>query len=242
MVREAVEFVTFKWKPKPGYRSTFGAEQVNTLRSMLDRNYKGKHRLTCVTDDPEGIDGDVRVLPLWTDYAELPSPHGGNNPACYRRLKLWSREAADIIGPRICAIDLDVVITRDITGIVERPEDVVLWGDYVNKTTHYNGSLQLIRAGSRPEVWEKFDPVHSPKAARAAGFFGSDQAWLCLALGGDMPRWRYADGVVSFRIHCQNYIGRALPSCARVVFFHGQHDPWDPWVQDRYEWVREHYR
>ena len=236
-----IEFVTFKWKTL-GYRSEFGAEQVNVLRDMLARNYRRPHRLTCVTDDGEGIDGDVRVLPLWDDHANVPSPHGGNNPSCYRRLKLWSREAADLIGERICSIDLDVVITGDITGIVERPEPFVLWGDYVNPKTHYNGSLQLIRAGCRPDVWERFDPLHSPRATRSAGFHGSDQSWLSLALGGDAPRWTLADGVASFRVHCAKYLGRQLPSCAKVVFFHGHRDPWHSDVQQEFAWVRTHWR
>ena len=237
-----IEFVTFKWKPVEGYRSTFKAEHVNTLRAMLDRHYHAPHRLTCVTDDPEGIDSDVRCLPLWNDFANVPSPHGGKNPSCYRRLKLWSTEAREIIGERICSIDLDVVITADITKVINRSEDYVLWGDYVNPKTHYNGSLQLIRAGCRPDVYDDFDPRISPIQTRQCGFHGSDQAWLSLKLGDAAPRWRISDGVASFRIHCSKFLGRQLPKCARIVFFHGKHDPWDDDILKNYPWVREHWR
>lgn len=237
-----IEFVTFKWKPPEGYRSTFGAEQVNVLRDMIARNYRGEHRLTCVTDDPEGIDGDIRCLPLWDDFADVPSPHGGLNPSCYRRLKLWSDEAADLIGERILSIDLDVVIAGDLTGIVERPEPFVLWGDYVNPHTHYNGSMQLIRAGCRPEIYRDFEPRRSPQMTRAAGFHGSDQAWLSLKFGATAPRWTILDGVASFRVHCAKFIGHRLPNTAKVIFFHGKRDPWDAEVQKQYEWVSEHWR
>ena len=161
-MREFIDFVTFKWKPVEGYRSQFNGEHVNVLRDMIARNYPYPHRFTCITDDPTGIDADIRVLPLWDDYKHVESPHGKMNPSCYRRLKLWSEEAADLIGSRICSIDLDVVIAGEITKIVDRPEPYVLWGDYVNPKTHYNGSLQLIRAGSRPDVWNDLIPRHRP--------------------------------------------------------------------------------
>ena len=82
-----MEFVTFKWRPAAGYRSQFGPEQVNTLWAMLRRHYDGPARLTCVTDEPAGISNEVRVVPLWSDHAKVPSPHGAGNPSCYRRLK-----------------------------------------------------------------------------------------------------------------------------------------------------------
>lgn len=241
-----IEFVTFKWKPINGYRSTFGPEQVHVLRDMIARNYSGEHRLTCITDDPSGIDKDVRIIDLAEfdefDLSSVDSPHGAMNPSCYRRLRLWSKDAAEIIGERICSIDLDVVITANIDKIIDRPEDYVLWGDYVNKTTHYNGSLQLIRAGCRPDIYEDFDPIVTPMRTRAANFHGSDQAWLSLKLGANAPRWTIGDGVASFRIHCAKYLGRGLPKCAKVIFFHGKRDPWDEDVQDEYAWVREHWR
>ena len=77
---------------------------------------------------------------------------------------------------------------------------------------------------------------------RAAGFHGSDQAWLSHKLGPGAPRWTIGQGVASFRIHCQKFLGLRLPKCARIVFFHGQHDPWDSDIQAKYEWVREHWR
>jgi len=241
-----IEFVTFKWKGPEGYRSSFGPEQVHVLRDMIRRNYSGDHRLTCITDDGSGIDPDVRVVDL-SEFDErglgkYPSPHGGMNPSCYRRLRLWSDDAKALIGDRICSIDLDVVITGDISPIVDRKEDFVLWGDYVNRRTHYNGSMQLIRAGCRPDVYSEFNPVKSPRLTRQAGFHGSDQAWLSLKFGASAPKWTIRDGVGSFRVHCHKYLGRALPNGLKVVFFHGQHDPWDEHIQNQYSWVREHWR
>lgn len=231
--------ICWKWKPRDGYRSIFGPETVNTLRRMVARNFAHPHRFICVTDDPEGIDREVEIIPMWDTYASMNSPHGGNNPSCYRRLPMFRRDAEKWFGPRFVSIDLDVVITADIRPLWLRREDFVMYGD-TNPTTPYNGSMMLLRAGARAQVWEHFDPAESPRAARAKGYFGSDQAWISLCLGPNEPKWTRRDGVYSFR----NEIGPLktdLPPGARVVICHGQFDPWSPELQ-RLDWVQQHYR
>jgi hypothetical protein len=234
-----LDIVCFKWKPKHRYRSHFGPDSVNVLKRMLQRHYKCPHRLTCVTDDPSGIDSDVRIVPLWSDFADIPSPHGLHQPSCYRRLKLFSPEAKDLIGPRFVSIDLDTVITGDLAPVFNRQEDFVAWGE-TDKRSFYNGSLLLMTAGARPQVWDRFDPKRSPEDAMRAGRFGSDQGWLSHCLGKGEAMWGCKDGVYSYRIHILPN-RNALPPDARMVMFHGRQDPWSP-ESARVPWIREHYR
>jgi len=233
------EFVTFKWRAPQNYRSKFGPETVNTLWSMLGRHHDGPCRLTCITDDSAGISSEVRVLPLWDDYSKLPSPHGHGYPSCYRRLKLFSEEAADIIGPRFVVLDLDVVICRKINPLFEGDEDFKIWGDTA-KGTPYNGSLWMLRAGARRHVWDTFDPIESPKKSLKLGYIGSDQGWIGAALGPHEPKWSTRDGVYSYRNHIQR-TGYLLPENARIVIFHGAVDPWGMQAK-RLGWVSKHYR
>lgn len=233
-----LDVVCFKWKAPLGYRSSFSAESVNALRRMVDRHYADDHRVTCITDDPSGIDSDVRTIPLWSDFAGVPSPHGIDNPSCYRRLKLFAPEAAQLIGPRFVCIDLDVVIVDDVRPLWNRPEPFVALRDpfYPNQL---NGSLWLLRAGARPDMWTAFDPVRSPAMARSAGFRGSDQAWMSYRAPG-APTWGKEDGVYSYRADIQKDGGK-LPADARLVSFHGMHKPWDRPACDL-PWVRQHYQ
>ena len=101
--------------------------------------------------------------------------------------------------------------------------------------------MWLLRAGRRPQVWDRFDPRSSPEAARAAGRFGSDQGWISHVLGPGEATWSRADGVYSFRVHLLPSNPWALPANARIVMFHGRHDPWDSYAQ-RLTWVREAYQ
>lgn len=233
------EFVCFKWKPARGYRSEFGPETVNTLHSMIGRNHDGPFRLTCITDDARGISKEVRVLPLWTDLSHLPSPHGNGYPSCYRRLRLFADDVAELIGERFVVLDLDVVICAKLNPLYDGGEDFKIWGDTA-RGTPYNGSMWMLKAGARRKVWDEFDPVLSPKRSLALGYIGSDQGWIGAALGPGEAKWGTADGVYSFRNHIQRTGGR-LPPNARVVIFHGAIDPWS--AQARFfQWVCKHYR
>jgi hypothetical protein len=238
--------VTFLWKPFEGYRSQFKGEHVDVLARMVRRNLSVPHRFVCITDDPSDITEKVDILPLWSDHAEIPSPHdrkGKHNPSCYRRLKIFARDAADWLGTRILSLDLDCVITGSLDELVARPEDFVIWGE-TNATSPYNGSMVLLTAGARPQVWESFDRETSPAASFAAGYFGSDQGWIAYCLGPHEARFRADEGVLSYRLHVKRgtHGNRLeLPRHARVVFFHGEVDPWSPEAQ-RLDWVREHWR
>ena len=229
--------VAFKWSQK-NYRSQFGPETVNTLFAMLRRSYAKPFRAICVTDDPAGIDGSIETIPLWSDYADLPSPHGSNRPSCYRRLKVFSRDIGQLFGSRFAVVDLDCVVTGDLAPILDRKEDFIMWGD-THPRTHYNGSLLLMSAGARPAVWEKFDPVASPIRTKRKGFYGSDQGWISYCLGPHEARFTTRDGVYSYRIHLSQ--AKSLPENCRIVFFNGRLDPWAAEVKDL-PWIRDYYR
>jgi hypothetical protein len=208
----------FKWRPVGPYRSTFGPDTVNTLAGMVRRHYADPHRFLCITDDAEGLDSSIDVLPIWRHLADVPNPMGVRRPSCYRRLTLFDPAMAPIVGKRVVWLDLDCVVTNDLRPLWNRPEDVVLWGGTHQKTP-YNGSMVLLTVGARPKVWARFHPVLSPRQTRAAGFYGSDQAWLSYVLGPKEARWTQADGVYSFP--CDVEPRGLLPPASRIVFFHG---------------------
>jgi hypothetical protein len=235
-----ISFVTFRWRAPPGYRKSFPAETVNIHRRMIARHYPHPHRYVHVTDDPTGItEPDIEVFELWRDLAHVPNPfHGG--PSCYRRLKLFAGNAGGWLGQRICMMDLDCVIVRDLTPLLHVPDDFKIWQNPLSghvaprrrtiskrgPVTHcYNGGFWLLTAGARRELWDDFDPVRSPIETKQAGFFGSDQAWIAYRLGGGESVWTPTDGVYSWKFHVKQKFGGRLPDNARVVFFHGKPGP-----------------
>lgn len=230
--------VTWLWQ-QPGYRSKFGPEHVNVLRAMVAKHYADPHEFVCVTDITRGLDKQVRVVKPWGDFAGVASPHGAHQPSCYRRLRAFHPQIAETFGERFVSLDLDTVIVGDLAPLWNRPEDFVAWGE-TNPKSYYNGSMMLLRAGTRAKVWEQFNPKTSPQQAKAAGKFGSDQGWLSYCLGPGEAIWTTNDGVYSYNVHLRHKT-TSLPANARIIMFHGSCDPWMREAQ-QLAWVREHWR
>lgn len=208
--------LTFLW----GNR--YAAANVNSLARQVRRHYPRPHRFLCVTNQPEGV--DCETIPDREDFKDTPSPHGGQFPVCYRRLILWHPDAAQWFGERFVSLDLDMILTADVTPLWERPEDCVLLRDPLYPD-QYNGSMVLLTAGARPHVWSDFRPDTSPARARAAGKRGSDQGWISYVLPNEAT-WGPEDGVYSYRKDIMPRRGALPPAGARMVSFHGHIKPW----------------
>lgn len=210
-------FVTFLWR-QSGYRTVYTPEHVRRWARQVGEHYEVPHRCVVITD----LDGDFGAAEAIRDphhWSKLRNPEGRGFPDCYRRLWIWSREAADVLGDRIVMMDLDISIVGSLHDVVDRVEPVVMARDALWKA-QYNGGVQVLTAGARPDVWERFEGEPSIKAARAKGFRGSDQAWLSFVLGPDQATLQ---GVHSWK----RDLKRGLPRPdSRVVMFHGQDKPW----------------
>jgi hypothetical protein len=228
-----LKIVTFLWRRnKTGYMlpavCDYTAAHVNTLQSMLSRHLHTPHELICITDMPDGV--KCRTIPLWDDLAAL----GG----CYRRLKMFSPEMKELIGDRFAWIDLDCVITGDVTPIFTKTQPMIINrygpGDFSKQT--YNGSLVIMDAGVRCDVWDDFDPVLSPlkmkQETEKKHLIGSDQAWISYKVHNACAVGR-EDGIYGAR-----QVEHVLPSNCRIVFFSGLRDP----STAGYKWIPEHYR
>ena len=227
-----IRILTWLWN-QPGGRTKYTAQHVNIFASMVRRHCSIRFSLACVTDMPEGIDPSVEIIPLPTDFADVTPRWGPRKPNCFRRLSLFRPDAAKIFGgKRIASFDLDCVIGGDLAPILSRKEDFVIF-----KGTHpsrpYNGSLMLLTAGARPQVYERFDQA----GADASGerFHGSDQAWLAHCLGPDEATWSQADGVWHWDAYWK-VMNKVQP---RLLFFPGKRKPWEfdrifPFIKNNY--------
>jgi hypothetical protein len=232
-----ISFVVWKWA-QPGSSRVFLSEHVNVLRAMIQRHYRGSWRMVCVTDDPEGLDPRIHVVPMPVKFEELQNPHGPRFPNCYRRLWNFSREAKDILGERIFSIDIDVIISGDLTPLVERDEPFVGWHDRrrFGMGNKIAGGVYLLQAGAHPQVWEEFDPATSPKIALDAGYSGSDQGWMSYKLFPPKAFWEEKDGLVKIK-----WMGPVTkpPPHIRIISTGGHVPPWDPVEQERYPWIKD---
>src|SRR6056300_462458 len=219
-----MNIVTFKWKkPDTGYKLktqvSYGSKHVNVLYQSIKRNTTLDFNFYCITDDPSGLNPDIKYIPLWNKCINL----GG----CYNRLFVFSKEMRKIIGKRFLSIDLDVVITGNIDKLLLRNEDFII-NEYRSKNNFqhkYNGGMFMMNSGCRDQVWNEFDYHNSPKIIEQQKnkriLTGSDQAWIQYVLGDNEHLFTSEeDGVYDY-----NHLGPVLPNNCRIVFFPGKNDP-----------------
>jgi hypothetical protein len=134
-------------------------------------------------------------------------------------------------------IDLDTVITGPLDGLFDRPENfIILQGANASNPCPFNGSLMMLRAGARPDVWRDF----SLKAAGSVPFFEfpDDQGWLWHKIP-DAAGWKAGSesGVYAFQKPGWPKDDR-LPADAKIVAFPGWRDP-SKFANE--PWVRQHW-
>lgn len=175
---------------------------------------------------------------VWKPLAE--DEHLTHIPGCFARLRTfdpaWQFEYGIHPGDRIVVMDLDMVVTGSLDGLFDRAEPFcILQGVNAVNPVPYNGSLWMLRAGYRPDVWSEFTVEKAealPKFTIAddqnwlahklpdAGAFGPD----CGVYGFQKPGWPKGD---------------KLPSNARLVAFFGHRDPSQfthlPWVKKHWQ-------
>jgi hypothetical protein len=224
-----LHIVLWKWT-QPNPMTEYTAEHVNVMVSMLNRNLANtRHRIVCVTDNPDGIVG-CETFPLWKDAGDLLNATKVYLPSCYRRLKLYDPATQALMGipagDRIMSIDLDTVIAGPLDRLVATEGRFIGWelrGTYRPKV--FNGSLQMFTAGDLAHIWKEFNPATSPKQAANAGFLGSDQAWLSMNLigtpGATGLKWPL---VASYPLNVR--LQNQLDPDTRIVFYHGRIKPW----------------
>lgn len=232
-----ISVVTWLWEE--GFRD-YCAAQVNTLAGMIRRRLALPHQFVCVSDKGDGLDRSkvewLRTPDAAAAIGHLRNPEGGRFPSCYRRLWMFSSEAA-LLGDRVMLIDMDLIATAELSHLFGFDAPFVGWRPRAmwGNQRRYGGGIYLLTPGARRAVWEDFKGEASMRDARAAGFRGSDQAWLSYKLGPDQPVWPDDVGIYSIRDLRNGQL--PLPSDACLVQFNGPQKPWNtalPWAADHW--------
>lgn len=192
---------------------------------MLRKHVSEPHRVVCITDSPAGIT-ECETFPLW------PLIKGGKRAwNCYHRLRLFDPDVARQFGERIVSIDLDVVVTGDLSEIMPRGKLGFLKG----AVSTWNGSMWYLEPGLGAHLWrdwrgeESIAEVERHRFAESGptkGWRGTDQIWISLRTSpADVVTWTPDDGVVLYHSMKKNPDWTA----SRAVFFPGQKKPWSPY-------------
>lgn len=228
-----ITILTWLWK-KEGSRTEYTAKHVNIWAAMVSRHLTIPHRIACVTNMPEGIDSYIDIIEPPGEFEGLETPTwNGDKPNCFRRLSMFRPDAAEIFGERFVCMDLDCVIAANIDCLFDREDDFVMYkGTSFDRP--YNGSLMMLRAGARPQVYLDFTEENAIKSGKK--YVGSDQAWISYCLGPNEKTWSFEDGICWWQ---SQYNGQI--DIKRIMFFPGQTKPWETVMEGTDKWIIEHY-
>jgi len=205
--------------------SRYGREYVDRLESAVVRNYSHAFSFHCWAPEPE-------------------DRHLTEIPGCFARLRTfdptWQLRNGIAHGDRIVVLDLDLIVTGRLDdGVFDRDEPFVIWkGANQSNPNPLNGSVWMLKAGYRPDVWLDF----TVRAASALPFyaFPDDQNWFLHKFGPDCAGWQCGpeSGIWSFAKRGWPKDNR-LPEGAKIVAFPGSRDPSQ---FQHLDWVRQHWR
>lgn len=227
--------VTYLWGDK------YGPEDVRKLAAGLRRHMQERYRFMVVTDNVD------REFPPTCLVCPIPleDMHLTKVPGCLVRLRLfdpgWQAAHGFIDGDRIVSMDLDNIIVGNLHPLFHRPGAfLILKGANAVNPCPLNGSVWMLRAGYRPDVWTDFTVEKARKIPFYAPAYPGDQEWF----HHKMPNasgWQVGpqSGIYGFQKPGWPNPSTDLPKDARLVAFFGWRSP------EKFkhlDWVQEHWR
>jgi hypothetical protein len=265
MSEAPVNVVCMKWGTK------YGPEYVNILRAMVSRHLDRPHRFVCLTDDAEGLRGDVETIGLPGELyrpenlgglisaqagggADESTARPGRHPERgWMKVGMFRPQLGDLRGLTLF-LDLDVLIVGPIGALFEYPGTFCLSHDYTwrgKRETVGNTSVFRFEIGAHGDVFEYF-LTHRSEITRQ---FRNEQEYVSHRIG-TMNFWPEA-WCPSFKRHCvpawpANFLLRPrFPPEAKVIVFHGRPNPpdalrgrsgkWYRYIREA-PWVADHWR
>jgi hypothetical protein len=201
--------------------SKYNPDYVRKLRAGVTRNLTTPHEFKVCTPQAE----DMYLTEV---------------KGCFARLRMfdpeWQKANGVEPGDKLVCMDLDLIVTGPMDDLFDRSDSfTILQGVNSANPCPFNGSLWMLEAGYRPDVWGEF----SLELAQKVPFheFPDDQAWLADMMP-DAGAFGPEDGVYAFQKKGWPK-GESLPRNAKVVCFPGWRDPSQ---YTRLDWVQQHWR
>ncbi|WP_076448837.1 glycosyl transferase [Roseivivax lentus] len=209
----------------------FGPEYVNRLYSGVRRNLAGPVRFLCMTDVTRGLHPDIEVLDLPEEpfRAQMDAALAvANRQGAMRKTSLFRRGLIPNLEGPVLGFDLDVVITGDLTPILElAPGDVAMRHDWTEKRKgRPTGHGSVFRFDPKLHGF-LYDDLAANPYAEVEKARGSEQRYTShKAMDRGLFTYIPEAWVVSFKYDCNPFPGNYLrpphlPEEARVVCFHG---------------------
>lgn len=240
---ETVNVVCIKWGNK------FAARYVNCLYHMVKRNITLPFRFVCLTENGEGLDAEISVMPL-TRFQEAPRK-ALKKCLAWRKLSIFDSEFYDIKG-KVLFLDLDVVIVDNIDCFFN-------YSDKLAMPENWSQPGRMIGQASvicyEMDQHREFIDRWRRDPASVYENYETEQVFIPQSLGKENFVWFPNEWVRSFKAHCMpggllnSFLEPTkIPEEAKIIAFHGNPNPPDalrgewgapvPWYKKWYKTVK----
>lgn len=208
-----IHFVCVNW----GNYCGRGVEYVNNLYASTLRNVMGSmfFKFTCFSDaTPDGLMDGITVRPL---------PEGVNG--WWNKLYLFKEDLFPK-NERIVFLDLDTVITGDITDIISyKGEFATLWDFYsgiFEGFDRYAPAIMMWESGFGSDIWQSYEDAGYPTDLPLGDLSWINQHFSKMGYKPDIIQELYPDKIKSYKANrCQNGVNGSTS----IVCFHGKPRP-----------------
>lgn len=241
-MNQSVNVLCLKWGTR------YPVEYVNKLYRGVTRQLKRKFHFFCCTDDPVGLDNQIRIIP----FPDNPGIKRGW-PDILVKLMLTRNGFGGLQGPTLF-LDLDIVIMGSLDDFFEfEPGRFCIIHNWVHRRKKIlglrpfvgNSSVFRFTAGVDSNyIYQTFiDEMH---LAENRKHFNTEQAFLTYAAKDVI--WWPEDWVKSFKWNCRPLFPLNLiyapsqPKDCRILVFHGKPDPEEAILGYRGKKIHHHTR
>ena len=168
--------VCLKWGTK------YGPEYVNNLYNMVKRNCTLDYQFVCFTDDPTGINEEIRTEPI-------PQIPGIKGAVGWWYKPMFFNSKFPIRGT-LLYFDLDVIIFKNINNLfTHKPGEFLICRDFnrfaIKNYQKFNSSVFRLDSGQHKNVYDDFARNPSVPIRRWHG----DQDWIRAQIKNDFDFW-----------------------------------------------------
>lgn len=199
----------------------FGPDYVNILHDMVRRNlplgYPG--RFYCITDDAEGLDAGIEVLPLPIDLEKW-----------WGKLYMFKRGLFPD-GSRCMFFDLDTLIVGSIEPLAKYAGQFATLRDFYQPGRLGPAVIAWRASEYTASIWEEWVAQGAPRHAWGDLWWLNNLDQGRFARSADKLQDLFPGAFCSFKANCNPN----PPADARVICFHGKPRPHETpatWVRD----------
>lgn len=137
------------------FGTKYGPEYVNNLYSGLQTNSNTPFNFYCYTDDPQGLDENINIIPIDPQDLETYMGHW---------IKIKFHESGFLpVGSKCLILDIDWVVLNDLDDVLEydlKPNEFLTayrWWSNTRETCPMNGGFQMFYNGDTNHIWERYN-------------------------------------------------------------------------------------